>query len=85
MGVLPLEFTEGQSQQSLGLTGEEQYTVRGIAQDLVPHKRLEVEVVDENGRTQRFPVIARIDTLVELDYFRHGGILEYVLRQLVGS
>jgi aconitate hydratase len=82
MGVLPLQFAEGLTQDGLGLTGEETYTVVGIAAELFPGKRLAVRAVAPDGRATQFSVVARIDTAVELDYYRHGGILECVLRQL---
>jgi aconitate hydratase len=85
MGVLPLQFADGQSQETLGLSGEETLSVRGIAEGLVPGKRLQVQVVDKVGARRSFAVVTRIDTAVELDYYRHGGILEYVLRRLVAT
>jgi aconitate hydratase len=83
MGVLPLQFAEGQTQDTLALTGEETYTVLGVADQLCPGKRLAVRAIGPDGSTTEFFVVARIDTAFELDYYRHGGILEYVLRQLV--
>ena len=84
MGVLPLVFEEGTSWQSLGLKGDEQVTIRGLHGDLKPHQRLIAEIVAGNGTLKRVPLICRIDTLDELDYFKNGGILQYVLRQLAG-
>ncbi|GHG68980.1 aconitate hydratase AcnA [Comamonas sp. JC664] len=81
MGVLPLQFEAGQDAQSLGLTGHEKYDITGVAQDLAPMKKLTVKATGENG-TKEFTVVCRIDTPNELDYYRHGGILQYVLRQL---
>jgi aconitate hydratase len=83
MGVMPLVFEEGTSWQSLGLTGDEIVTLRGIESGLVPRQKLSVEIVrpDGSGNTV-VPLICRIDTLDELEYFRNGGILQYVLRQL---
>ena len=83
MGVMPLVFEEGTSWQSLGLTGDEIVTLRGIESGLVPRQKLSVEIVrpDGSGKTV-VPLICRIDTLDELEYFRNGGILQYVLRQL---
>jgi aconitate hydratase len=81
MGVLPLEFLTGQNRQSLGLTGEETYRIEGIGEELAPGKRLRARAAN-NGTIRDFELIARIDTAVELDYYRHGGILQYVLRQL---
>ena len=78
MGVLPLEFTGGQDRESLGLSGEETLSIAGIADALVPGKTL--EVTTDEGKT--FEVKARLDTPQEVEYYRHGGILQYVLRQL---
>jgi aconitate hydratase len=77
MGVLPLEFLPGQSRESLGLTGEEVIEIRGIAAGLAPRKRLKVTAGDK-----QFEVLARLDTQQEVEYYLHGGILPYVLRQL---
>ncbi|HEU5077293.1 MAG TPA: aconitate hydratase AcnA [Polyangiaceae bacterium] len=82
MGVLPLEFRAGETRQTLELTGEETYDLTGIAEGLAPGARLKV-VAHGASRRQEFEVVARIDTVVELDYYRHGGILQYVLRQLL--
>jgi len=83
MGVLPLEFARGQTRETLSLTGEETYDITGIARGLTPGAHL-VVVAHSASKTREFEVIARIDTAVELDYYRHGGILQYVLRQLLG-
>jgi len=82
MGVLPLVFEEGTSWQSLGMKGDEQVTIRGLHGELKPHQRLIAEIVSGNGTLKRVPLICRIDTLDELDYFKNGGILQYVLRHL---
>jgi aconitate hydratase len=82
MGVLPLVFEEGTSWQTLGLKGDEQVTIRGLHGELKPHQRLIAEIVSGNGTLKRVPLICRIDTLDELDYFKNGGILQYVLRHL---
>ena len=82
MGVMPLVFEEGTSWQSLGLKGDEQVTIRGLHGDLKPRQRLMAEIVASNGTLKRVPLICRIDTLDELDYFKNGGILQYVLRHL---
>ena len=79
MGVLPLQFLPGQTRQTLALDGEGIYAIGGIADGLKPGKRLTVSV--SGGKT--FEALARIDTPVELEYYRHGGILQYVLRQLL--
>ncbi|MCI0573878.1 MAG: aconitate hydratase AcnA [Myxococcaceae bacterium] len=77
MGVLPLQFEASQDAQSLGLTGKETFTITGVADNLAPGKKLTVKA---DGKT--FTVLCRIDTPNELDYYRHGGILQFVLRQL---
>jgi aconitate hydratase len=84
MGVLPLQFQAGASASSLGLTGKEQFDLRGIAQGLRPAGIVTVRAVGAGGKTTEFQTVARIDTPEELVAFRHGGILPYVLRQLVG-
>jgi aconitate hydratase len=82
MGVVPLVFEEGVSWQTLGITGGEQITIRGLHGDLKPRQRLAAEIVAADGSLKRVMLICRIDTLDELEYFRNGGILQYVLRQL---
>ncbi|MGI8525771.1 MAG: aconitate hydratase AcnA [Pseudolabrys sp.] len=82
MGVMPLMFEEGTSWQSLGLNGDECVTIRGLHGDLKPHQKLIAEIVSGDGTLKRVPLICRIDTLDELDYFKNGGILQYVLRHL---
>jgi len=83
MGVLPLQFLPNQTATSLDLSGEEQFEIHGIANDLTLSKPLDVTATTQSGKAIHFQVICRIDTLVELDYYRHGGILPYVLRQLL--
>ena len=82
MGVLPLVFEEGASWQTLGIKGDETVTIRGITGELKPHQRLIAEIVGSDGTLKRVPLFVRIETLEELDYFRNGGILQYVLRRL---
>jgi aconitate hydratase len=82
MGVLPLQYLPGQTRDSLGLTGEETFAIEGIASGLSPRKTLELQATGPDGQVKRFQALARIDTAVELDYYKHGGILQYVLRQL---
>jgi aconitate hydratase len=82
MGVVPLVFEEGTSWQTLGLKGDEQVTIRGLHGDLKPHQKLQAEIVASDGGLKRVPLICRIDTADELDYYRNGGILQYVLRRL---
>jgi aconitate hydratase len=80
LGVLPLEFLSGDGRESLGLTGEEAFTISGIA-EVAPRTRLRV-TAEANGTKKEFEVLTRIDTPPEVDYYLHGGILQYVLRQL---
>ena len=82
MGVIPLMFEEGTSWQALGLKGNEQVTIRGLHGDLKPRQRLIAEIVGSDGTLKRVPLNCRIDTLDELEYFKNGGILQYVLRHL---
>ena len=84
MGVLPLEFVEGQTAESLGLTGEEVFSIGGIAEGLAPAKRLQVEANGANG-VVKFAVLCRIDSPIEVEYYRHGGILPYVLREALAQ
>ena len=83
MGVLPLEFTNGETRQSLGLTGFESYDIVGLDASLRPRATLVVRAKGQSDRKE-FKVLARIDTPEEMQYYRHAGILPYVLRQLVG-
>ncbi|MFN7972316.1 MAG: aconitate hydratase AcnA [Acidobacteriota bacterium] len=85
MGVLPLEHVAGEDRESLGLSGKETFAIDGIADGLAVGKRLTVRATDPAGAIRTFEVVARVDTPDELQYFRHGGILPYVLRQLVGG
>ncbi|MER3602607.1 MAG: aconitate hydratase AcnA [Thermus sp.] len=85
MGVLPLQFLPGQSRESLGLTGFEVYDILGIAQGLRPRQRVTVRARREDGSEVVFEAIARLDTPVEVEYYRHGGILPAVLRRILGS
>ncbi|MFH0984846.1 MAG: aconitate hydratase AcnA, partial [Candidatus Omnitrophota bacterium] len=82
MGVLPLQFFQGQNAASFKLTGEEIYTIEGIAKGLKPGKILTVKV-SCGGENKILEAVCRIDTPIEIEYYRHGGILQYVLRQLL--
>ncbi|HSO00480.1 MAG TPA: hypothetical protein VLS89_19445, partial [Candidatus Nanopelagicales bacterium] len=84
MGVLPLEFAPGEDAQSLGLTGHESFAVSGIAEGLTPGKKLTVTATGPDGGKKTFTVTARVDTPNEVDYYQHGGILQFVLRSLGG-
>jgi aconitate hydratase len=82
MGVLPLVFTHGQSWQSLGLDGSETYTVSGVEM-MEPRKALQIRAVKADGQIVEFEALSRLDTVVEVDYFKHGGILPFVLRKML--
>jgi len=83
MGVLPLQFSDGQNVASLGLTGHEVFNIEGISNDLKPRQNLIVTAVSEDGRCTTFNVICRLDTPVEVNYYRNGGILHAVLRDML--
>ena len=82
MGVLPLEFMPGQSWQTLGLIGDENVSIAGIADGLKPRSVMAVNIMKANGSITSVEALCRIDTLEEIDYFKNGGILQYVLRNL---
>ncbi|HET9343256.1 MAG TPA: aconitate hydratase AcnA [Candidatus Eremiobacteraceae bacterium] len=84
MGILPLEFATGESAESLGLTGEETYDFAGIAGGVKPGAKIAVTATDSAGKKKQFTTTARIDTPDEAEYYRHDGILQYVLRQIRG-
>lgn len=85
MGVLPLQFVEGQNRQILNLTGHETLSILGLSDDIHPHQMLKVDVQHTDGTCSHFQVLCRIDTLNEVEYFKAGGILHYVLRNLLAS
>jgi aconitate hydratase len=80
MGVLPLQFQAGESYKSLGLDGTETYDIEGLG-NLKPGQKVKVRATGSDGKTREFAVLSRIDTPNEVEYFKHGGILQYVLRQ----
>jgi aconitate hydratase len=82
MGVMPLEFQNGDTRESLGLTGNEVFDIEGIA-SLAPGKSIRVRAKSEGGKTKQFSAVARVDTPEEVSYYHHGGILQYVLRQML--
>src|SRR5678816_410133 len=84
MGILPLQFAPGENVESLGLTGFEVFDIPGIANGLKPGQKLKVQARDESGKTRTIDAICRIDTPYEMQYYQHGGILQFVLRQLLG-
>jgi aconitate hydratase len=83
MGILPLEFPKGETWQSLGLTGEETYDILGLDDNVTPRGKLTVRVTAPDGKVREFQATVRIDSPVERDYYRHGGILPTVLRKLL--
>lgn len=85
MGVLPLQFEDGTSAQTLGLDGSEAFDVIGLSNDVKPRQKLTLRITKADGKTLDVPVILRIDTPIEVEYYRHGGILPFVLRELMGA
>jgi aconitate hydratase len=85
MGVLPCQFPEGVNSRTLGLDGSEIFDLTGFEESLTPRQELKLTIRRFDGRTEAVPVRTRIDTPIEVDYYRHGGILPYVLRQLAGQ
>ncbi|AOJ15401.1 aconitate hydratase AcnA [Burkholderia vietnamiensis] len=85
MGVLPLQFKGADSVQSLGITGEETYDIEGLGDDFKPQQDVTLVIHRKNGETTRVPVLLRIDTPIEVDYYKHGGILPFVLRSLLAA
>jgi len=85
MGVLPLQFHDGTGVSSLNLDGSETYDVLGLGDDLKAQQELTVRITRADGAAEEVPVRCRIDTDIEIEYYRHGGILSYVLRQLVAN
>lgn len=85
LGVLPLQYEEGDSAEKLGLTGTETFTISGISEGLTPHKLVDVVAEKENGERVKFKAVARLDSLIDIEYYRNGGILQYVLRQFLDN
>ena len=90
MGILPLQFLPGESAASLGLTGRETFSIRGLADGLTPRQTVTVVATADpaaggDGRERRFEAIARLDGPIEVDYYRGGGILPAVLRRLAAA
>jgi len=83
MGVLPLQYKVGENAESLGLTGEEHFSISGITNDIRPLKEVEISAVKKNGEETIFYAIARLDSKIEIEYYRNEGILQYVLRQFL--
>lgn len=85
MGVLPLQFQEGHGWSTLGLTGRETFDITGLSNDVKPGQTISVTATREDGTTFEFPAIVRLDSLVDVDYYRNGGILQTVLRQMIAN
>ncbi len=85
MGVLPLEYADGATADSLGIDGTEWFDIHGIEEGLEPAKRLQVTATKKDGTKIEFPVICRLDSAIEVEYYKHGGILHYVLRQFLNE
>ena len=85
MGVLPLVFTEGNSADTLGLDGTESFDIPGVANSVVPGSTVTVTATDRDGKTTKFDALIRIDTAIENEYYRNGGLLPYVLRQMMAK
>jgi aconitate hydratase len=83
MGVLPLQYLNGENAETLGLTGKEYFSIIGIAENLKPLKQLDVTATNDAGKIIQFKVVARLDSDIEVEYYKHGGILQYVLRQFL--
>ena len=85
MGILPLQFMAGENRESLGITGFETYDIEGIAEEMVPGKIVQVRGQRDDGSQVSFKAKVRIDTPIEVEYYRHGGVLQYVLRQILND
>jgi aconitate hydratase len=85
MGVLPLQFVEGQNAKTLNLTGEETFDIIGLSDDMQPNQTLKVRATKADGTTVEFDVISRLDSVVDIEYYRNGGILQTVLRQILNN
>ena len=85
MGVLPLQFPDGTTAQSLGLDGSEIFSITGLSSEIKPSKNVGLEILSKNSEKRSVPVRLRIDTPIEIDYYLHGGILPFVLRQLLAK
>jgi aconitate hydratase len=83
MGVLPLQFADGTSAQSLGLDGSEIFSITGLSDSIEPGQQVTLQIEGKDKQSRSVPVKLRIDTAIEIDYYRHGGILPFVLRQLL--
>jgi aconitate hydratase A / 2-methylisocitrate dehydratase len=85
MGVLPLQFEDGSTRKTLGLDGSERFDITGLGGEIKPQMQVILTVHRAAGRSDRVPLLCRIDTLDEVEYYRNGGILQYVLRRLAAA
>jgi len=85
MGVLPLQFPEGTSWKSLGITGTETFDIVGLDNNVQPGQKVKVVVTRQGGDSFEFEAIVRLDSMVDVDYYRNGGILQTVLRQMMAG
>ena len=85
MGVLPLQFLDGVTAESLGIDGSQKFSIGGLSDQIQSGQRLTMEIENNKGEKRYVPVRLRIDTPIEIDYYRHGGILQFVLRQLLAK
>jgi aconitate hydratase len=85
MGVLPLQFLDGVNAQTLNLDGSETYSVLGLGDSIRPRQQVTLQITRKDGKSEQVPLILRIDTPIEVDYYRHGGILPFVLRDILQS
>ena len=83
LGVLPLQFRRGENAATLGLTGKEIYSIKGIVNNLAPRKELDIVALGENGKSVEFKATVRLDSQVDVEYYLNGGILNTVLRQML--
>ena len=82
---MAVQFSQGASRLSLGLTGSESFSIRGLAGGLKPRQEFEAEAIGEDGHVKRFKAVARVENATEVEYFRHGGVLNAVLRELIAT
>lgn len=83
LGVLPLQYLNGETASGLGLSGKESFTITGLSDNLQPGKKVQVKAVKDDGTEINFEAVARVDSSIEIEYYKHGGILQYVLRQFL--
>ena len=83
MGVLPCQFIDGMSAQSLNLKGDETFSLSGYENGITPRQKLNLEITYKDGNKTSVEILLRIDTPIEVEYYKHGGILQYVLRELL--